>query len=152
MLLYSAYLCSLVVVLKLKLLLLIAALVFKYGFENESFTPIAGGLHGFVFLSYAAVTVFVWVNQKWSAATGVLGVALAVVPWATIPFEKSLDKRGMLDGGWRLGPGGEEPKNFVDKVQAMVLRRPVAAALVAVAGVAVVFSILLYLGPPIPKG
>ncbi|MER1997816.1 MAG: DUF3817 domain-containing protein [Arthrobacter sp.] len=132
--------------------LLIAALVAKYAFGNEAFTPIAGGLHGFVFLSYAAVTVFVWVNQKWSAATGVLGVALAVVPWATIPYEKSLDKRGLLEGGWRLGPGGEEPKNFVDKVQAMVLRRPVAAALVAVAGVAVVFSILLYLGPPIPKG
>ena len=132
--------------------LLIAALVAKYGFGNESFTPIAGGLHGFVFLSYAAVTVFVWANQKWPARTGVLGVLLAVVPWATIPFEKSVDRRGMLEGGWRMAPGGEEPANFPDRVAALVLRRPVAAALVALVGVAVVFSVLLYLGPPIPKG
>ena len=67
--------------------LLIAALVAKYGFDNESFTPVAGGLHGFVFLSYAAVTLFVWANQKWPARTGILGVVLAVVPWATIPFD-----------------------------------------------------------------
>ena len=132
--------------------LLIAALVAKYGFGNESFTPIAGGLHGFVFLSYAAVTVFVWANQKWPARTGVLGVLLAVVPWATIPFEKSVDRRGMLEGGWRMAPGGEEPATFPDRVAALVLRRPVAAALVALVGVAVVFSVLLYLGPPIPKG
>ena len=132
--------------------LLIAALVAKYGFDNEAFTPIAGGLHGFVFLSYAAVTLFVWANQKWPARIGVLGVVLAVVPWATIPFEKSVDRRGLLDGGWRMAPGGEEPGNAVDKVAALVLRRPVAAALVALVGVAVVFSVLLVLGPPIPKG
>ena len=132
--------------------LLIAALVAKYGFENESFTPIAGGLHGFVFLSYAAVTLFVWANQKWPARTGILGVALAVIPWATIPFERSVDRRGLLEGGWRMGPGGEEPANPVDKVASLVLRRPVTSALVTLVLVAVVFVVLLILGPPIPKG
>lgn len=132
--------------------LLIAALVAKYGFDNESFTPVAGGLHGFVFLSYAAVTLFVWANQKWPARTGILGVLLAVVPWATIPFERSVDRRGLLDGGWRMAPGGEEPANPADKVAALVLRRPVAAALAALVLVAVVFFVLLMLGPPIPKG
>ena len=132
--------------------LLIAALVAKYGFDNENFTPIAGGLHGFVFLSYAAVTLFVWANQKWPAGTGILGVALAVIPWATIPFERSVDRRGLLDGGWRMAPGGEEPANPVDKVAALVLRRPVASGLVTLVLVAVVFWVLLILGPPIPKG
>ncbi|MCC3295112.1 DUF3817 domain-containing protein [Arthrobacter sp. zg-Y411] len=132
--------------------LLIAALVFKYGFENESFTPIAGGLHGFVFLAYGVVTLFVWANQKWPVRTGILGLVTTVIPWATIPFEKSVDRRGLLDGGWRMAPGGEKPTNAVDKVAAMVLRRPIAAGAVALVAVAVVFSVLLILGPPIPKG
>ena len=132
--------------------LLIAALVMKYVFDNEAFTPIFGGLHGFVFLSYGVVTLFVWNNQRWPLRTGITGLVTTVIPWATIPFDLSVDKRGMLDGGWRLAPGGEEPKTFVDKIQAMVLRRPVASALVALVGVVAVFLILLYLGPPIPKG
>ncbi|MCC3274052.1 DUF3817 domain-containing protein [Arthrobacter zhangbolii] len=132
--------------------LLIAALVFKYGFDNESFTPIAGGLHGFVFLAYGVVTLFVWANQKWPVRTGILGLVTTVIPWATIPFEKSVDRRGLLDGGWRMAPGGEKPTNTVDKVAALVLRRPIAAGAVALVAVAVVFSVLLILGPPIPKG
>ena len=132
--------------------LLIAALVFKYGFGEERLTPIAGGLHGFVFLSYGVVTLFVWANQKWSVGTGVLGLVTTVIPWATIPFEKSVDRRGLLKGGWRMAPGGEAPTNAVDRLAAMVLRRPIAAGAVALVAVAVVFSILLILGPPIPKG
>ncbi|WP_246165477.1 DUF3817 domain-containing protein [Arthrobacter yangruifuii] len=132
--------------------LLIAALVLKYGFDNERFSPIAGGLHGFVFLSYGVVTLFVWANQKWPARTGILGLATTVIPWATIPFEKSVDRRGMLKGGWRMAPGGEEPTNGVDRIAALVLRRPVAAGIVALVAVAVVFSVLLYLGPPVQLG
>ena len=132
--------------------LLIAALVFKYGFDEERFTPIAGGLHGFVFLSYGVVTLFVWANQKWPLRTGILGLVTTVIPWATIPFEKSVDRRGLLNGGWRMAPGGEEPTNAVDKLAALVLRRPVLAGAVALVAVAAVFSVLLVLGPPIPKG
>lgn len=132
--------------------LLILALVMKYGFDNERFTPIAGGLHGFVFLAYGVVTLFVWANQKWPVGTGVLGLVTTVIPWATVPFEKSVDRRGLLDGGWRMAPGGEEPVNAVDRVAALVLRRPVAAGVVALVAVALVFTVLLYLGPPIPKG
>ena len=132
--------------------LLIAAMILKYGFGNEALMPVAGGVHGFVFLSYAASTVFVGINQRWRLGTIALGLVTAVVPYLTVPFERAMDRRGGLDGGWRLAPGGEEPKNFPEKVQALVLRRPLPALGVVLAGIAVVFTVLLILGPPIPMG
>ncbi|MCC9195376.1 DUF3817 domain-containing protein [Arthrobacter sp. zg-Y820] len=129
--------------------LLLAGMFAKYVLGNEAFTPIAGGLHGFVFLSYAASTVFVGINQKWSLGTIGLGLATAVIPYTTIPFERTMDRRGRLAGGWRLAPGGETPVSFPEKVQAVVLRRPAASAVVVLAGIAVVFGVLLRLGPPV---
>lgn len=129
--------------------LLIIGLILKYGTETtEVGVRIGGGIHGFVFLCYGVVTVFTWVNQKWPARTGVLAVVSAVIPYATIPVEKSLDQKGMLNGGWRLAAGGEEPRGFVEKVQAWVLRHLLLAVIIAVVAVAVVFSVLLMLGPP----
>ncbi len=129
--------------------LLLVGLFLKYVTETtEIGVRIGGGIHGFVFLCYVVVTVFTWVNQKWPAKTGVIAVVSAVIPYATIPVEKSLDHRGMLDGGWRLAAGGEEPHGFVEKVQAWVLRHLLLAVVIAVVAVAVVFSVLLMLGPP----
>ena len=68
-----------------------------------------------------------------------------------MPFELRVDKRGLLDGGWRLAPGGETPKGFVEHVQAWVLRRPVLSVVLLLAFVVALFSTLLWLGPPIPK-
>ncbi len=130
---------------------LITALILR-ATDVGNFVPIAGGIHGFIFLSYCVVTVFTWVNQRWNAGTGVLGLALAIVPFATVPFEIILDKKGKLAGPWRLRPGGDEPKGFVEHVQAWVLRHPWLAIGILFVGVVVVFSVLLWLGPPIPKG
>ena len=58
--------------------LLIAAMVLKYGFGQEAFMAPAGGTHGFIFLSYAASTVFVGVNQKWKAGTILLGLVTEI--------------------------------------------------------------------------
>src|SRR5690625_2733310 len=66
--------------------------------DITNIVPIAGGIHGFVFLSYSASTVFVWVNQKWPAKVGILGLVLAIVPFATVPFEIWVDRRGLLEG------------------------------------------------------
>ncbi|MCQ2001538.1 DUF3817 domain-containing protein [Arthrobacter zhaoxinii] len=132
--------------------LLLIGMFAKYVLDFEALTPIFGGLHGFVFLAYGVVTLFVWANQKWPARTGILGLATTVIPWATIPFERSVDRRGMLAGGWRMAPGGEEPANGVDRIAALVLRRPIVAGIVALIAVAVVFSVLLRLGPPVQVG
>lgn len=129
---------------------LIAAIILR-ALDVVNLVPIAGGLHGFVFLSYVASTIFVWVNQQWKFSLGLTGLALAIIPFATVPFELWVDKRGVLNGGWRLAPGGDEPRGFVEHVQAWVLRRPIVAVVLLAALVAVVFLTLLWLGPPIPK-
>ncbi|NLA66478.1 MAG: DUF3817 domain-containing protein [Leucobacter sp.] len=130
---------------------LITALILRATGVTDGAVSIAGGLHGFVFLSYCVVTVFTWVNQRWTAGIGVLGLALAVVPFATVPFEIALDRKGKLDGPWRLRPGGDEPHGFFEHLQALVLRRPLVSVLVGLALVIIVFLTLLWLGPPVPK-
>lgn len=129
--------------------LLLVGLFLKYvTHSTEIGVRIGGGIHGFVFLCYVGTTCFTWINQKWPTRTGVLAVVSAVVPYATIPMEKSLDRRGLLSGPWRLAAGGEEPAGLLEKLQGQVLRSPLLSVGVAVFAVAVVFSVLLFLGPP----
>ena len=64
----------------------------------------------------------------------------------------SVQRSGRLDGGWRLAPGGDRPATVLERLEAWSLRSPwlaVVAGVVVVAGLA---SVLLYLGPPVPRG
>ncbi|WP_028279192.1 DUF3817 domain-containing protein [Arthrobacter sp. H5] len=132
--------------------LLLTAMFLKYVTRTtDALIPVAGGLHGFVFLAFLVSTTFVWVNQRWTLRTALLGLVSAVVPLATVPYDRWLERRGMLDGGWRLAPGREKPAGNVEKLQAWVLRNPLVAAFVAIAGVSVVFAALLIIGPPVPS-
>lgn len=115
------------------------------------FVSAAGGVHGFVFLSYVAVTVFVWVNQKWKAPVGINGILLSVIPFATVPYEMYLNKRGLLRGGWRLAPGGDTPHNALEHLQTVVLRKPLISTLTILGVIVIVFVALLMMGPPVPK-
>lgn len=128
--------------------LLILGMIGKYGFGLDWATRIGGGIHGFVFLCYAVATVAVWTDKRWSVKTGMLGLASAVIPYATVPFERSVDRRGLLEGPWRLGPAGDKPESIPERVLAFALRSPVVALLVALVVVAVVFSLLLVAGKP----
>lgn len=133
--------------------LLLAGMYLKYVAEStELLVSIGGAVHGFVFLLYLVSTAFVWVNQRWSAGTGLLGLAAGVVPFATVLFDWWLERCGKLDGGWRLVAGREQPVGPVETLQAWVLRNPLTAALVAVVGVSVVFAALLIAGPPVQVG
>ncbi|MFW6599495.1 DUF3817 domain-containing protein [Propionibacteriaceae bacterium Y2011] len=130
--------------------LLLVGMALKYLTDTtELGVRIGGGLHGFVFLGYCVVTVLVGVSQRWHVGWILGGLLSAVVPYATIWFERQVTRRGMLGDTWRLGRGGAEPGWFGEHVVAWVLRHPVVAAVVAVVGVSVVFAVLLYLGPPI---
>ncbi|MFC7765797.1 DUF3817 domain-containing protein [Leucobacter soli] len=71
---------------------LIAALILR-ALEVVNIVPIAGGIHGFVFLCYSATTIFVWVNQRWRLSLGLTGLLLAIVPFATVPFEITVEKK-----------------------------------------------------------
>ncbi|MGO4434761.1 DUF3817 domain-containing protein [Paenarthrobacter sp. RAF9] len=129
--------------------LLLIGLFLKYVTRTTDVgVSIAGAIHGFVFLCYAATAAFTWINQKWSTRTGLLAILSAVIPYATVPMEKSLDRRGLLAGGWRLAAGGEDPRGGLEKTQAWVLRNPILAVLVTLVAVGVVFSFLLFMGPP----
>jgi integral membrane protein len=129
--------------------LLLIGLFLKYVTHTTDLgVSVAGGIHGFVFLCYAATAAFTWINQKWRARTGLIAIVSAVIPYATIPLEKSLDRRGLLAGGWRLAEGREEPQGGLEKVQAWVLGNPILAVVIVLAGVAGVFSFLLFMGPP----
>uniref|UniRef100_UPI00047AC0E2 DUF3817 domain-containing protein n=1 Tax=Arthrobacter sp. H20 TaxID=1267981 RepID=UPI00047AC0E2 len=98
---------------------LLLAIFLKYVTQTtEALLSPAGGIHGFVFLVFVMVTVFVWVNQRWSFKVGFLGLLSAVVPLASVVFDQTMERRGKLDGGWRLAPGADAPRGPVEKIQA----------------------------------
>ncbi|MBP1326318.1 integral membrane protein [Leucobacter exalbidus] len=130
---------------------LITALILR-ATDTADLVSIAGGLHGFVFLCYGVTTVFVWVNQKWGVGRGILGLVSAVIPFATVPFEIATDRKGLLAGGWRLAPGGDAPRGFIEHVQAWVLSHLVLAIVLLIALIVIAYVVLLQLGPPVPRG
>lgn len=132
--------------------LLLFGMALKYSGMTDRMVPIFGMLHGVVFVSYCVVTVFVWVNGRWGAKLGLLGLASAIVPFCTYPFERAMLERGRIGGSWRLGPDGEEPRGFVERVQAWCLRNVLLAIVIGVFLVAAIVTVLLIIGPPIPKG
>ncbi|GAA1486750.1 DUF3817 domain-containing protein [Brachybacterium fresconis] len=127
--------------------LLLAGMFVKYVLQStELLVRIGGGLHGFTFLAYIVVTVLVAVDQHWRIRDLLLGLGSAIIPYMTVPFEHRARRRGMLEESWRLRtePGRSAP----EKVAALALRHPLPAAVIAIVVVAVVFSVLLSLGPP----
>jgi hypothetical protein len=110
---------------------------------------VGGSIHGFVFLTYAAIVLLVGVNQRWGIGLIALGVVTAIVPYATIPFELRLVKRGRLEGDWRR-EAGDNPAdgNLVNRLLRWGLARPVLLTVLGVVGVAAVFTALLIVGPP----
>lgn len=131
--------------------LLIAGMVLKYALDAGDWgVRIGGSIHGFVFLAYLVVTTVVAVNQRWSVGALVLGWASAVVPYATVPFEVAVARRGMLEGPWRRT--ADERSGSWDRLLFFVVRRPGVSAAIGVVAVALVFSALLVVGPPVPKG
>lgn len=132
--------------------LLIAGMVLKYGLDAGDWgVRIGGGVHGFVFLAYLVVTTVVAVNQRWSWRALVLGWLSAVVPYATVPFEVAVARRGMLEGPWRRAASADERVGFWDRLLFFVVRRPAVAAGIGVVAVALVFAVLLVVGPPVPS-
>ena len=82
--------------------LLILGMLFKYAFDvTEVGVKIAGPVHGLAFITFVVVTALVWTNNRWSVGRGLLGLLSAVIPFCTIPFERSAARHGDLDGGWR---------------------------------------------------
>jgi len=129
--------------------LLIVAMIAKYGFRVDALVPIAGPIHGFVFLAYGAMQLVVGRNQRWPIGTVLLGILTAVIPYATIPWERRLEHRGALEGAWRT-EASDDPRDgsAADRAFRWAVRHPILLSLVALALVALAFVVLLNAGPP----
>ncbi|MER7072587.1 DUF3817 domain-containing protein [Terrabacter sp. NPDC000476] len=130
--------------------LLLLGMVLKYGTRTTDLgVRVFGLVHGVVFIAFCLVTVLLWVNQRWSAREGVLGLLSAVPPFLTVWWERRLERRGRLDGGWRLGRDGEAPRNPAERVVAALLARPLVAVGVGVVAVLALTGVALVVGPPV---
>jgi integral membrane protein len=110
---------------------------------------IVGGIHGAVFLGYGVSAALVGVNQRWSFGRIVAAISLAIVPYATVPFEKSVEKKGMLVGDWRTEKSTDpRDNNWFDSLFRWFINRPALLVIVLLAVVVGIFSGLLFLGPP----
>ena len=129
--------------------LLITALILRATDHLEWAVGVAGGIHGFVFLAYAATALLVAINQRWSIGIAVLAVGSAVIPYATIATELWLARSGRLDGGWRReASDNPRDRSVVDRLARWFIRHPILLVTAGVVAVAAVFVVLLALGPP----
>ena len=127
--------------------LLIFGMILKYGTETtELGVRVFGMLHGVVFIAYCLTTVILWIDQRWPASRLLLGLAAAIPPFATIPFELYAERAGLLGSSWRLR--GEEPGGALEKLAAWLLRRPAQGLAAGVVAVLVLTGVALLVGPP----
>jgi integral membrane protein len=131
--------------------LLIGGMLLKYVAKVGDWpVSVAGPIHGFVFLAYLVAGVVVAVNQRWSVGVTVLALASAVVPFASLPVERWIDRRGGLDGDWRRETTGDpRDRRPLDRLLRWVLGHLALAVVLLLAAVVVVFVLLLIVGPPV---
>jgi integral membrane protein len=131
--------------------LLIGGMLLKYVARVGDWpVSVAGPIHGFVFLAYLVAGVVVAVNQRWSIGVTALALASAVVPFASLPVERWIDRRGRLVGDWRREATGDpRDRRPLDRLLRWVLGHLALAVVLLLAAVVVVFVLLLIVGPPV---
>ncbi|MFE6965278.1 DUF3817 domain-containing protein [Agromyces sp. NPDC057679] len=129
--------------------ILIVAMILKYAAGIEWAVLVGGSIHGFVFLAYAFQSVLVGVNQRWNVGRIAFAVLTAIVPYATVPFDLWLVRKGHLEGDWRF-EATDHPAdgNWVNRLLRWFLARPLLLTVLAVVGIAALFAALLMIGPP----
>ena len=127
--------------------LLLTGMFLKYVTETtELGVRVFGMLHGVVFVAYGVVTLVVAVDQRWRPGRTLVALACAVPPFATVPFDRWLERRHPLADSWRLR--ATDPAGPLERVVGWLVRSPaqgVAAGLVAVAALT---GLALLVGPP----
>jgi len=129
--------------------LLIAGLIVRAMTGWAPAVTIGGGIHGFVFLSYGATVVLVALNNRWPAGPTVVALISAIVPYATIPVELWVHRRGLLAGAWRVAATPDvADARWYDRPLAWFLRRPWLLFVGILVAVVAIFAVLLLIGPP----
>ncbi|MFM1992579.1 MAG: hypothetical protein RL600_407 [Actinomycetota bacterium] len=130
--------------------LLLGALLIRALFGiNPILLTIIGGLHGAVFLGYGVSAALIGVNNRWGLGRTVLAIALAIIPFATVPFEISAERKGRLVGQWRRTKSDDaRDSNWFDGLYRWFINRPILLAFVLLVVISAIFATLLYIGPP----
>ena len=130
--------------------LLLSALAIRASIGIPSIAlTIVGGLHGAVFLGYGVSAALVGVNNRWGLGRTLLAIVLAIIPFATVPFERAAERKGRLVGQWRREKSSDpRDANWFDSLFRWFINRPVLLAITLVAVVATIFATLLIIGPP----
>jgi integral membrane protein len=134
--------------------MLIAAIIARetVGVASNIFF-IAGATHGFAFIGYSVTAVLVAVNQRWPLSRTGLAVLLAIVPFATYPFDRYLEKRSLMDGEWRIEASNDPRDNsHFDKLFRWLIFRPLVLILILIVFVVSLFMFLIWVGPPYQWG
>ena len=83
--------------------LLLAAMFCKWILESEPFglheggVPVAGPIHGGIFVLYVISCVLAFFAFRWDAKTMLLALAASIPPFFTYWFEVVADRKGLLD-------------------------------------------------------
>ncbi len=64
--------------------------------DDHRGVAIAGMAHGVVFMLYVLTSLVAWRVFRWRLGTAVLALASAIPPFATIWFERRVDRQGLL--------------------------------------------------------
>ncbi|WP_341243228.1 DUF3817 domain-containing protein, partial [uncultured Nocardioides sp.] len=121
--------------------LLLVGMFLKYVTETtDRAVSVFGMLHGVVFVAFGVTTLVVAIDQRWGLARTLLGLASAVPPLATLPFERYADRRGLLGDTWRLraqgrGPTGSATPTGLERPVAWLVRHPARGLLTGLAAV-----------------
>ncbi|TFD64407.1 DUF3817 domain-containing protein [Cryobacterium ruanii] len=130
--------------------LLIAGMLMKYGFAvGEIGVQVGGFLHGLVFIAFGLTALLVGVNQHWDLRLTSIAMATAIVPFATVPLNRGLEKNGLLIGGWRH-TRTDDPRDHtpVSALLRWMLARPVVLAGIMAIALVTIMATLLTIGPP----
>lgn len=129
--------------------ILIIGMALKYAADLPVAVLIGGSIHGLVFITYALTAGIVGVNQRWAARRITAAVATAIVPYATIPFDRYLERRNLLDGNWRRTQT-DDPRDgsVMNRLLRWFLARPLLLAITFAVAVAAIMTTMLIIGPP----
>ncbi|TDW30038.1 DUF3817 domain-containing protein [Cryobacterium psychrophilum] len=130
--------------------LLITGMLLKYVLNvGDAGVRVGGFVHGLVFIAFGMTAVLLAVNQHWGPRLAALAVVTAIIPFGTIPLDRGLEKRGLLDGDWR-STRTDDPRDQtrVSALLRWMLARPALFTTVLVLGLVAIMTTLLAVGPP----
>jgi len=74
------------------LILLFLAMPLKYFFDMPEAVSVVGSIHGFLFVSYCLMIVYMTFIVKWPFIYSVIAVIVAFIPFGNILFDRKLQK------------------------------------------------------------